>query len=147
MKVVLLKDVRGTGKKGEVKEVKDGFAKFLIGQGSAKQATNQALNELNMQKSAEAFHEQEHREQAQNIANTIDGKSVTLKLRAGENGNLFGAVTNKDIAKKVNESFGINVDKHGVVLDTNIKECGEYEVLVKLAPGISAKIIVKVDPE
>ena len=147
MKVVLLADVKGTGKKGEVKEVKDGFARFLISKGSAKLANAQALNELSMQKSAEEFHRQEDKEKAQEIANTISGKTVTLRLKAGENGNLFGAVTNKDIAKKVNEVFDINVDKHSVILDTNIKECGTYSVPVKLYPEITAKIKVEVLPE
>ena len=100
MKVVLLKDVKGTGKKGDVKEVKDGFARFLISKSSAKLANSQALNELSMQKSAEEFHKQEDKERAQEISNTIGGRKVTLRLKAGENGNLFGAVTNKDIAKK-----------------------------------------------
>ena len=147
MKVVLLKDVKGTGKKGDVKEVKDGFARFLISKSSAKLANSQALNELSMQKSAEEFHKQEHNEKAQEISNTIGGKKVTLRLKAGENGNLFGAVTNKDIAKKVNEIFGTKVDKHSVILDTNIKECGIYSVPVKLYPEITATIKVEVLPE
>ena len=147
MKVVLLADVRGTGKKGEVKEVKDGFGKFLISKKQAKQVNAQALNELNMQKSAEAFHKQEDKERAQEIAGMIGGQTVTLKLRAGDNGNLFGAVTNKDIAGKINETFAINVDKHSVILDTNIKECGKYSVPVKLYPEITAKVNVEVIPE
>ncbi|MDO4199269.1 MAG: 50S ribosomal protein L9 [Clostridia bacterium] len=147
MKVVLLADVKGTGKKGEVKEVKDGFARFLISKSSAKIANSQALNELSMQKSAEEFHKQEDKEKAQEIANKINGKTVVLRLKAGENGNLFGAVTTKDIAKKVNEVFEINVDKHSVILDTNIKECGVYDVPVKLYPEITAVIKVEVQPE
>ena len=147
MKLVLLVDVKGTGKKGEVKDVKDGFARFLISKGNAKIANSQALNELSMQKSAEEFHKQESKEKAQEISNKISGKTVTLHLKAGKNGNLFGAVTNKDIAKKVNEIFGISVDKHGIILDTNIKECGVYNVPVKLYPEITAKIKVEVLPE
>ena len=147
MKVVLLADVKGTGKKGEVREVKDGFGKFLITKCQAKPANAQALNELNMQKSAEAFHKQEHKDKAQEIAGMIGGQTVILKLRAGDNGNLFGAVTNKDIAKKINETFKINVDKHSVILDTNIKECGKYSVPVKLYPEITAKVNVEVIPE
>lgn len=147
MKVVLLADVKGTGKKGEVKEVKDGFARFLVSKGSAKLANSQALNELNMQKSAEEFHRQEDKESAQKICSKISGQTVTLRLKAGENGNLFGAVTNKDIAKKINETFDISVDKHSVILDTNIKECGIYDVPVKLYPEITAKIKVEVSPE
>ena len=147
MKVVLLKDVKGTGKKGDVKEVKDGFARFLISKNSAKLANSQALNELSMQKSAEEFHKQENKEKAQEISNTIGGKKVTLRLKAGENGNLFGAVTNKDIAKKVNEIFGTKVDKHSVMLDANINKCGIYDVLVKLYPEITATIKVEVLPE
>lgn len=147
MKLVLLTDVKGTGKKGEVKEVKDGFARFLISKGSAKIANSQALNELNMKKSAEEFHKQESKEKAQEISNMISGKTVTLRLKAGEKGNLFGAVTTKDISKKVSEVFGISVDKHSVILDTNIKECGVYDVPLKLYPEITAKIKVEVAPE
>lgn len=147
MKVVLLADVKGTGKKGEIKEVKDGFGTFLIKKGSAKLANSQALNELNMQKSAEEFHKQEDKDKAQEISDKISGQKVTLRLKAGENGNLFGAVTNKDIAKKVNEIFGISVDKHSVILDTNIKECGTYSVPVKLYPEITANVNVEVVPE
>ena len=147
MKIVLLADVKGTGKKGEIKEVKDGFGKFLTSKGSAKIANSRAINELNMQKSAEEFHKQESKEKAQEISNKINGKTVTLRLKAGENGNLFGAVTTKDIAKKVSEVFGISVDKHSIILDTNIKECGVYDVPVKLYPEITAKIKVEVAPE
>ena len=147
MKVVFLADVKKHGKKGDIKEIKDGYAKFLISQGSAKLADNQALNELNTQKSAEGFHKQEDKEKAQKMADTISGQTVTLRLKAGENGNLFGAVTNKDIANKLNEVFGINVDKHSVILDTNIKECGIYSVPVKLYPEITANIKAEVLPE
>lgn len=147
MEVVLLSDVKGTGKKGDVKEVKDGFARFLISKNNAKIANAQALNELSMQKSAEEFHKQENKEKAMEISDTLSGQTVTLKLKAGENGNLFGAVTTKDIAKEVNEVFGTSIDKHSVILDTNIKECGVYDVPVKLYPEITAQIKVEVSPE
>ena len=100
-----------------------------------------------MQKSAEAFHRQEDKDKARAIAEMINGKRVTLKLRAGDNGNLFGAVTNKDIAEKIREIFDIDVNKHSIVLDTNIKECGEYEIKVKLYPEVTAKVTVEVLPE
>ena len=147
MKVILLQNVKGTGKEGDVAEVKDGFGKFLITQGKAKLADAQALNERKNKIESQEFHKQESKEKAQEIADAISGKKITLNLKAGENGNLFGAVTTKDIAKKVSEVFGINVDKHAVVLETHIKECGVYEVPVKLYPEIIAKIKVEVLPE
>lgn len=147
MKVVLLKDVKGTGKQGEIKEVKDGFGRFLITNGSAKKADNQAINELNTQKQAEAFHNQENKDKAQKTADFLSGKKVILKLKAGKNGALFGAVTSKDIANKINETFGLSVDKHQVVLDRNIKECGTYSVAVKLYPEITAEISVEIITE
>lgn len=147
MKVVMLQNVKGTGKEGDIAEVKDGFARFLIAQGKAKSADAQALNERKNKIESQEFHKQESKEKAQEIANTIRGKKVTLHLKAGENGNLFGAVTTKDIAQKVNEIFGIKVDKHDIVLDTHIKECGVYDVPVKLYPEITAQIKVEVLPE
>ena len=111
MKVVLLKDVKGTGKKGEIKEVADGYASnFLFKNGLAKRADNSALSENAIQKSAMAFHKQEEIKAAKELAKTLQGKTVTLKIKCGENGKMFGSVTSKEIAEEL-EKINIKLDK------------------------------------
>ncbi len=146
MKVILTKEIKSLGKSGEIKDVKDGYAKFLIGSGSAKLANATSLNELNTQKEAKEFHHQEEVDESKRVASVINEKTVVISLKAGGNGNLFGAVTSKDIACKINEMFasdGVKIDKHSVRLDKNIKECGVYKVDIRLV-GASAVVLVEV---
>ncbi len=144
MKVVLLKDVKGSGKAGDVIEAKDGFAKnFLIKNGLAKFADASALNENKAQKNAQAFHRQEELKKNKELKNAINGKEVTLSVKCGANGKFFGSVTNKEIAEKLFE-LGFDIDKKKIILDSNIKTVGEYNVSIKISPEETAKIKLKV---
>lgn len=145
MKVVLKADVKGTGKKGELVNVSDGYARnFLFPRALATEANTQAMNELKNKQEAKKHHEEMEKQNAQNIANTINNKTITLKAKAGSNGRLFGSITSKEIAEELNKQFNINVDKRKITLDADIKAFGTYEAEVKLLSGISAKCKVMV---
>lgn len=147
MKVVLLKDVKGSGKAGDVIEAKDGFAQnFLIKRGLAKVADNAALSENKSQKDAKAFHRQEELKANKALREQLDGKEVTLSIKSGANGKFFGSVTNKEIADRLAE-IGFNIDKKKIVLDANIKNAGRYTVTVKISPEESAKITVIINAD
>ncbi len=147
MKVVLLKDVKGTGKKGDVKEVADGYAKnFLFKNALARVADNSAISENNTQKDAQAFHKQQEVLRAKEQAKQIEGKSVTLKIKSGENGRTFGSVTSKEISEAL-EKVGIKLDKKKIDLKEPIKTVGSYSVVAKVYPEISAKFNVTVVAE
>lgn len=147
MKVVLLKDVKGTGKKGEVKEVADGFAKnFLLKNGSAKIADNSALSETKIQKDAQNFHKQQEIARAKELAKTIEGKVVKLKIKCGANGKTFGSITSKEIADEL-QKLSITLDKKKIDLKDSIKTAGEYKVIAKVYPEITAKFTVIVEAE
>ena len=142
MKIVLLKDVKGTGKAGDVVEAKDGYAKnFLIKNGLAKVADAQALNDNKNQKEAQAFHRSEQLKANKELREKIDGTEITITAKSGENGKFFGAITNKEIGEKLNES-GFDIDKKKIVLSSNIKATGRYSVSIKISAEETAKITV-----
>ena len=147
MKVILLKDVKGLGKARDIKEVSDGYARnCLIKQGLAEEATAVKVNSLNIKKGAEEFHRQEEIKALKEQAKNLNGKNVTLKIKCGENGKIFGSVTTKEIADAINE-LGFNVDKKKVLLKDAIKNLGEYTVEVKFLPEVLAKVKVTVIAE
>lgn len=142
MKVVLLNDVKGSGKKGDIIEAKDGFAQnFLIKRGLAKPADATAINENTARKQADAFHRQEELKANKELKEKINGIEVTLQAKAGAAGKFFGAITNKEISEKLNE-MGYDIDKKKIILENNIKTSGNYTVTVKISPEESAKIKV-----
>ncbi len=142
MKVILLKDVKGLGKARDIKEVSDGYARnCLIKQGLAEEATAVKVNSLNIKKGAEEFHRQEEIKALKEQAKNLNGQSVTVKIKCGENGKIFGSVTTKEIADAINE-LGFNVDKKKVLLKDVIKNIGEYTVEVKFLPEVIAKVKV-----
>ncbi len=144
MKVVLLQDVKGHGKKGELCNVSDGYARnFLFPKKLAVEADNAALNELKNREQAAAHHKQEEINAAKATAEALNGKSVTIKAKAGSNGKLFGSVTSKEIAAEIKNILGIEIDKKKMSV-ADIKNFGEYTAEIKLYQGISAKITVKV---
>lgn len=145
MKVILLQDVAGTGKKGEVKEVKDGFARnCLIKKNLAVEATNANMNILDGQK-AHAQHKIDVEiANAKHIAEIIEGKTFSTKVKAGANGKLFGSVTAKDISKLIKDAHGLEVDKKKIILKNDIKTFGVFEVEARLYNGVSAKFKVQV---
>lgn len=145
MKVVLLKDVKGTGKKGEIKEVADGFAKnFLFKNGAARVADNSAMSENKIQKDAKDFHKQQEILAAKELAKKLEGKSVILKIKCGENGKTFGSISSKEIADEL-DKIGIKLDKKKIELKEPIKAVGAYSVTARIYPEISAKFSVVVE--
>jgi len=144
MKIILLQDVKGQGKKNDLLEVNDGYARnFLIKKGLAIEATATRINELNQKKSADAYHKEEELKAMRALAKEIDGKTFTLKIKVGQTGKVFGSVTAADISDGIKEA-GYDIDKKKIVLDSPIKMVGVYSVALKLAEGISAKINVEV---
>ena len=144
MKVVLLADVKGHGKKGELCNVSDGYARnFLFPKKLAVEADNAALNELKNRESAAAHHKQVEIDAAKDTAQKLNGKTVTIKAKAGSNGKLFGSVTSKEIATQIKNDLKIEIDKKKMSV-ADIKNFGEYTAEIKLYQGITAKITVKV---
>lgn len=145
MKVILKQNVQGSGKAGDVLNVSDGYAKnFLIKRGLAIEATETAMNELNNKKNSEKYRDDLKKAEAKEIAKTIDGKTIDIKAKSGENGKLFGSVTSKEIADHIKHAFGIEVDKKKISIKSEIKSCGSYEANIKFISGVVAKIIVQV---
>ena len=144
MKVILLADVKGHGKKGELCNVSDGYARnFLFPKKLAIEADNTALNELKNREEAAAHHKQEEIKAAKELAAKLEGKTVTIKAKAGNNGKLFGSVTSKEIAAEIKKSIGVEIDRKKMSV-ADIKNFGEYTAEIKLYVGITAKITVKV---
>ena len=142
MKVILLSDVKGSGKKGEVVKVSDGYAKnCLFPKNLAKEATAQALRELADEKSSMEHKREIEKEEAQRAAGIINGKSITIVSKVGDGGKLFGAVTAKDIASKIAEVYGVTLDKRKIHAE-DIKSLGTYKFEVKVYSGITAEMSV-----
>ena len=147
MKVILLQDFKGQGKKGEVVDVNEGYARnFLIKKGLAEIATASKLNDLTQKKSAADFHKSEEIKATKLLAEQIKGKAFTVKIKAGQNGKVFGSVTGANISDAMS-SAGYDVDKRKIALDAPIKNLGVYDVNLKLMEGISSKIKVTVESE
>lgn len=145
MKILLLQDVKGTGKKGDIVEVNDGYAKnFLIKKNLAKQADSVVLREKASQVASQERTKQLEREAAVKKAENLKGKTFVIKAKVGDNGKLFGAITAKEIAEAVTNA-GIEVDKKQVVMDTNIKNLGNYTIEAKLYSGVIARFNVVVE--
>ncbi len=144
MKVILKEDIKGTGKRGDVIEVSDGYARnFLIKKGLAEAATPAAINEMKQKKTSEDFHKAENVKALKELAAQISGTGLTLAIRAGENGKTFGSVTTQHIASALAE-LGFDVDKKKVLLKDPIKSVGTYDVEVRLMEGVLSKIKVNV---
>ena len=145
MKVVLKQDVKGTGKKGELVEVADGYARnFLLKRGLAIPADAGAMNELKNREAAKAYRLAEEQQAAEEQKAAIDGKTVKLTAKAGANGKLFGSVTTKEISAALKEQFGLELDSKKLVLPDAIKSFGGYQVKAKLGYEISGLVNVLV---
>ena len=145
MKVVLLCDVRGTGKKGEIKEVSDGYAQnFLLKTGKAKKADNGAISENKMKMQADDYHKEMQKQDAIALGNKIRGTKVYLQIKCGENGKTFGSVTAKEIADALAKQ-GFEIDKRKIELKEPIKIIGQYEITVKLHPEVSVKFNLEIE--
>lgn len=145
MKVILLADVKGQGKKGELRNVSDGYARnFLFPKNLAMEANAAALNELKNREAAESYHIAKEKKAAADAAAKLDGKTLVLHAKAGASGKLFGAVTAKEVAEAVQKEFGLTIDRRKMSLN-DIKSYGEYTAEVKLYAGIAAKLNIKVE--
>lgn len=148
MKVILLADVAGTGKKGEIKEVKDGYARnCLIKKGLAQEATAQNLNLLQGQKDHAQHKIDVDTQNAKDIAAKLEGKTVVVKAKAGQNGRLFGTVTAKEVSAAIKQSLGCDVDKKKINIAMKIEGFGDFSAEARLYPGVAAKFTVSVTEE
>jgi len=148
MKVILQEDVKALGKKGQIVEVKEGYARnFLFPKNLAVEATDKNLKELNRQKKIKEQKAEKEFLEAKELAEKIKGITVTLQVKSGENGKLFGAVTSKDIAENLIKKHKLKIDKRKIELKENIKSLGTYEVSIKLHPKVLAELTVKVITE
>ncbi len=144
MKVVLKQDVKGLGKKGELVNTSDGYARnFLFPKGLAVEANAQSLTELKNREQSAKYKVETEIAAAKKAAAELEGKTIVLTAKAGANGKLFGSVTSKEIAEKVKVQFGIETDKRKIVVE-DIKQFGTYTFEIKLYQGISAKLFVRV---
>ncbi len=145
MKVIFTQDVKGSGKKGEIKNVSDGYARnFLITKGLAVEATPKNLSDLEGKQASVQHKIDVEKAEATAAAEVINGKKVVIRAKAGAAGKLFGAVTSAQIADAIAEQYGQKVDKKKVSLKSEIKNFGEYEADIKLYNGIAAKMTVEV---
>lgn len=148
MKVILLKDIKGTGKKGEIINASDGHARnFLFPRGLAKPATDGNVSALNHQKESEAKRKAEDLAEAKALAAEIEKVELIFKTQAGDGGRLFGSITSKDIASKLKKEHKIAIDKKKMVMSGPIKLLGTESIKVKVYPGVSAQLKVKVESE
>lgn len=144
MEIILTQDVKGTGKKGEQVNVKDGFARHLLTKQLAIPATAQNQNDRITRENAKQYHAQVELDNAKEIAKLIDGKKVQLHAKAGAGGRLFGSVTSKEVAAAISASCGQEINKKKVSLSSEIKAFGLYSCEVKLHTGVNAKVAVEV---
>lgn len=147
MKIILLKDVKNLGKKGDILDASDGYARnFLFPRKLAQEANPENLHIANLKKENLRKQKLQETEEAQALAEKLRNQEIVIRTKVGDSGRLFGAITNKDVTERINQTFGMNVDKKKVVMDT-IKLVGSYDVEVKLYPEISAKLKVTVQDE
>lgn len=145
MKVIFMKDVKGTAKKGEMKEVSDGYARnFLLPKGVAKEATQSSVNELKQQQAAENFRKEKAEELANEQAEQMKQMSVTIYSKAGEGGKLFGSITSKDIADRLKKEHSLDIDKRKILLEEPLKTMGSHEVSIKLHSNVTGVITVHI---
>ena len=148
MKIVLLEDVKSLGKKGEIVEVAEGYARnFILPKKKGVEATSSNLNTLKLQKANAEKIEKENIEAAKALAEKLNKSSVSLRIKGGEGGRTFGSVTSKEIAAALKSQLDLDVDKKKIMLSETIKTFGTHEVGIKIYKGINAKLKVKVDEE
>lgn len=148
MKVILLQDVKGQGKKGQVVNASDGYARnYLLPNKLAVEATSKNLNDLKNKQMAESNRKKQELEEAKKQAEALSKLELTIKAKCGENGKLFGSVTNKEIADTLKAQHNINIDKKKIVLQEPIRSLGTFQLEVKVYPEVTAKLNVKVEEE
>ncbi len=146
MKVILLQDVKSLGKKGEVVDVSDGYARnFILAKKLGVEANAKNMNDLKLQKANDERVAAKNLADAQAFSKELESKQVVVKLKTGEGGKTFGSVSSKEIAEAAKEQHDMDIDKKKIQLTDPIKNLGVYEVVVKLHPQVSAKLKVKVE--
>lgn len=144
MKVILIKDVKGTGKAGELREVSDGYARnFLFKKNLAIEATKENLNDYNQRKTAKKINDKREEERAGILAEQLKNTGVTIYAKAGD-GRLFGSITSKDIADRLKEDLDIEIDKRKILLKDPIKELGTTVVEIKLHSRVTGELAVHI---
>ena len=144
MKVILNQDVKNLGKKGELVNVSDGYAKnYLVPRKIASFADAAAMNELKNREASKAYQLAQEKANAEKTAELLNGKTVKINAKAGASGKLFGSVTSKEIAEKIKETYDIDIDKKKIITD-DIRNYGTYECTLKIYSGISAQLFVVV---
>ena len=147
MKVVLIENVKGLGKTGDLIDVNDGYARnFLLRLNKAKIATKTEINNVSQKRQSESFHEKQEFEAAKNKFDIINNKEIVILAKKGDGEKLFGSITSKNIAEELSKSY-FEVDKKNIVLDSAIKSIGIYHAKVKLYKNLIAKITINVKPE
>ena len=148
MKVILTKDVKGSGKKGDVLNVADGYARnYLIGKGFAVEATQKNLNDLQGKKSSEQHKIDVEIADNKALVAKISDKEVVIKAKAGQGGKLFGAVTGAIVSEELKKQYGVDVDKKKIALSSEIKTFGDFSANIKLTHGVSCSVKIKVVEE
>ena len=141
MKVILLKDIKGTGKKDQILEVSDGFGRnYLLPRKLAVEATNEAVNSIEKSKSAAKHREDVKKNDAETAARELKGKTVTVKVRAGENGRLYGSITTQEIADALKAQHGVELDKRKIELDEKVTSVGQTTITLKMYAGVATKM-------
>lgn len=141
MEVILLADVKGTGKKGQIVKVSDGYGRnCLLKQGLAQIASNATKSEVKSKNEAKQFHHNQEQEEAIELKNKLEKLQIIIEVKTGENGKMFGSITNKEIADKLNY-MGYDIDKRKIIAEP-IKQLGGYNVQIKLFENVVAKIKV-----
>ena len=148
MIVILKKDIKGTGKAGDVVKVSDGYARnMLLPKGYAVEATDGNIRSLEKQKAVQAQKEADEKAAAEKLAAELGEKKVVIRTKAGEGGRLFGSITSKDIADAAEEQLGISIDKKKIQLNRTIKQTGHFDVEIKLYQGVKGTLSVDIVEE
>lgn len=148
MKVILLQDVKSLGKKGEIVNVSDGYARnFILPKKLGLEANGKNMNDLKLQKNNEAKVAKEHLEAAKELAKQLEAGKVEVAIKVGEGGKIFGSVSNKEIAAEVKKQLGLEINKKKVQLKDTLKTLGTHKVPVKLHPEVTAEVTVEVKEE
>lgn len=148
MKVILLDNIKGVGKKDEIINASDGYARnFLFPKKLAVEANNENMSKLKAKKQSEQYKKDVNKENAEKIAKKLDDITLTIKVKAGENGKIFGGVTSKEISEELKKQYKIDIDKKKIILNENIKNLGIFDISMKLFEGVTGKLKVKVISE
>lgn len=148
MKVILKEDIKGVGKKDQVINANDGYARnFLFPKNLAVEANNENMAKLKAKKEGESYHKAQELELAKKQAEQINKITLTLKVKAGENGKIFGGITAKEIAENLKKEYKLEIDKKKINLQDTIKTLGRFSVEIRLYEGVIAKLVVSIEAQ